>query len=326
MKKASLLTIVIICSLLNIKAQEINFEKPTGNATYFITMNVHGSAEYIEAGSNTPQNVVSGMILPETGILTLSKKSILKLCWKDQILILSKKGTYSLKNEVKKLSDSSMSAPVLDDFLIAMAAASEFVEPRVYGDVKRDVVKSDSTESSSRGAQKAINIIMPIGGIVTLEQITFSWTGICESDGFRMNIFNKPGQPVVFSAMTMNNSFTIDVAQLSVEEGEEYSWQVENVSNPDIKSELATIIFTEKYQDLEVIRGLQSDREYSYSDSWLKLLREAHALQKANMLYATNEKYKQGLKEFGSNLTIKKMYARFLKNNGLEALAYQVFE
>ena len=60
-----------------------------------------------------------------------------------------------------------------------------------------------------------------------------------------------------------------------------------------------------------------SDREYSYSDPWLKLLREAYALQKADMLYEANEKYQKGLKEFSANQTIKKMYAKFLDDNGL---------
>ncbi len=320
MKKVTLSIALIFCLILNSNAQNYDLGN-TPSLTTFIVLDIEGSAEYLGEGSTDAQDVVSGMILPESGILTLGKKSQMKLSWKSQAVVLSKKGTYSLKNEALKLADASLNAPVLDEFLVELGAASGFGEPS--GDGGND---SSSAKKENKGTLQEINIIMPIRGIVPMDLITFSWAGLSSDAGFRLNVYKNADQPAIFSALTMKNSFTLDVSQLSLIEGAEYSWQVENVSDSTIKSEASSITFGEKDQDLEVIRGMLSDREYSYSDPWLKILREAHALQKENLIYATNEKYKQGLKEFNDNITIKKMYAMFLNNNGLEALADQVFE
>ena len=327
MKKVIFLTTILTCCLLNIQAQEFDFDDSGGTTSIFVVWNVEGSAEYTEDGSTTAQEVISGMTLKETGTLDLKKNSRMKLSWKDQTLILTKKGTYSLKNEAKKLADLSASSPPSDGFLEAMAAASGFGEPGDGdGDRESGSAKSDTTGGSGWGTRNTINIIMPIGGLVPMEQITFSWAGISEVSGFRINIYNRMDQPAIFSALTMNNSFTVDVAQLYISDEEEYSWQVENVSDPSIKSKMTTIHFTEKDQDMEVIRGLQSDREYSYSQPWMKLLREAYALQKEEMFYAANEKYKQGLKEFNNVQTIRNMYAVFLNMHGLDALAAELMK
>jgi hypothetical protein len=116
------------------------------------------------------------------------------------------------------------------------------------------------------------------------------------------------------------------VSQLPIIEGDEYSWNIENLDEENLKSEKIIITFAGKNHDKEIIRGMLSDREYSYSDPWMKLLREAHALQKENMLYAANEKYKKGLEEYSDNKAIRNMYAMFLTNHGLGAVADQLFE
>ncbi len=325
MKKITFLTTVIICSLVNIYAQDFELDDSNTSPAYFVVMHVDGSAKYLNAEGSTSQNLKSGMILPETGTLTLNKKAQVQLSWKNQSVTLIKKGTYSLKNEAKKLANSIPGEPVLDDFLIELGAASGYGEDE-DGERKSGTAQHDTTGGSGWGTDKSINIIMPIGGVVPLNSITFSWAGISEDSGFRINVYKDSGKPAIFSAKTNNNSFSLDVSQLSVDMDEEYFWDVENASDPKIKSEKTNIIFTDKDQDKEVLRGMQSAREYSYSDPWLKLLREAHALQKANMLYAANEKYKQGLIEFSDNLTIKKMYAMFLTNHGLGALAGSVLK
>lgn len=329
MKKIFFLTAALICSLSNVNAQGLDIDESAVSSSPFVVWHVEGSAEYLEDGSDVAQKIFSGMTLRETGKLTLNKNSQMKLSWKDQILILSKKGTYSLKNEAKKLADLSAStpAPDIDDFVMAMGAASGFGEPGAGdGETEGGSAKRDTSGGYDPGTREALNVIMPVGGLVPLDQITFSWAGISGPAGFRITVYDKTDKTPVFSAMTMNNSFTVDVAQLSLNEVDEYQWQVENASNPGIKSGLTTIMFTKKDQDMYVIRGLQSDREYSYSDPWLKLLREAHALQKENLLYSANEKYRQGLKSFSNNQMVKKMYALFLTNQGLEALAYEVMK
>jgi hypothetical protein len=327
MKKIVLLTAIAIFSILAINAQEFGFEDSDASPTSFIVMHVEGSAKYLATGSSSEQNVVSGMILPGKGTLTLNKKSQLKLSWKNQTVILSKKGTYSLKNEANKLADAEAGspAPPTDDFLVALGAASGFGGSGDDGGENRKSGsgQADTLGGSGWGTGKSISPIMPIGGIVPLKSITFSWSGEGGDDGFRVNLYK--GADAIFSALTKNNKFTLDVSQLSISEDEKYSWNIENIADSSIKSEKTTIFFTGQNKDKEVIRGMLSDREYSYSDPWLKLLREAHALQKENMLYAADEKYKQGLKDFSDNLTIKKMYAQFLTKYGLGAIADGIF-
>jgi hypothetical protein len=326
MKKNTLLATIIFCSVLNINAQDIDFEGFDASPSPFVVWRVEGAAEYFDKGSTLAQNVVSGMILKESGTLNLKKKSYLELSWKDQTVILSKKGTYSLKNEAKKLANSGLNTPVLDDFVEEIGAASIFGDTVSSGETIIDSEKNETSEDADWGTRESINIIMPVRGIVLLESVTFSWAGLSGGEGFRINIFKKTNEPAIFSALTENNRFTVDVSQLSIIEEDQYYWQVENVSNPNITSEMASISFLKKNQDLEVIRGIQSFREYAYADPWLKLLREAHALQKENMLYAANEKYKQGLKDFSDNPMIKKMYARFLTKYGLGTIADEILK
>ncbi len=328
MKKAIYLTILLIFSIPSIQAQDFDFGDSSASSP-FVVMHVKGTAKYLGDEKSNTQEVVSGMILPEKGTLTLSKKSQLKLSWKSQTVVLNKKGTYSLKNEAKKLADSGdANSPPADDFMMELGASSGFGDTGGDGDDDRDSGAShgDTTGGSGWGTREFFNAIMPIGGIVPKEAITISWAGISGDEGFRVNLFKGTDEKPVLSAMTKNNSFTLDVSQLTLAENVEYSWQVEDVLDPAIKSEKVAITFGNKDQDMEVVRGMLSDREYSYSDPWLKLLREAHALQKENMLYAANEKYKQGLNEFADNQTIKKMYARFLTKHGLKALADEVLK
>ena len=326
MKKNTFLTTILLLATLTSYAQE--FDLGDSNiAPAFVVMHIDGSAKYTADGNSEAQNIVSGMVLPGKGTLELNKKSHLQLSWKSQMLTLSKKGTYSLKNEAIKLADTEggASTPPSDDFLLELGAASGFgdsgedPEPRKSGDGQ-----ADTLGGSGWGTGKSINPIMPIGGIVPLKSITFRWAGEGGDDGFKINVYK--GSNAVFSALTMNNEFTLDISQLSVSENEEYAWDVEHAAESNSKTEKTTIIFTKKDKDKDVVRGMLSDRDYSYSDPWLKLLREAHALQKENLLYSANEKYQQGLKEFGDNQTIKKMYAMFLTNHGLGEMADTAFE
>jgi len=320
MKKATFLSTVFIFFLSNTFAQQFDLGK-SDTPPSFVVLDIDGSAKYKEDGSSEDQDVKSGMTLSGTGTLTLDKKSQMKLLWKSQSVILDKKGTYSLKNEAKKLADASGNASASDDFLIAMGAASGFGEDGGDGDEegRSGTAQGDTLGGSGWGKGKRLNVIMPIGGIVPTETITFSWAGESNESGYKISVYEN--SEVIFSAITKNNRFTIDVSQLFIVDIEAYSWDVASVAEPNIKSEKITITFGHKDQDKDIIRGMLSDREYSYSDPWLKLLREAYALQKANMLYEANEKYQQGLKEFSDNKTIKNMCVKFLETYNLGAYA-----
>lgn len=324
MEKTTCLITLLFFNIFYAIAQEYDFDGQVVSPAEFVVWAVEGTAAYTDDGSDSAQNLISGMTLKENGILELKKNAMVKLSWKDQILVLSKRGTYSLRNEAKKLADANPDLHV-SDFMKAIGEASDFGEPG-SGNANEGSVKKDTNEGSDQVLGKQIKAIMPIGGMVPLKTITFSWTGVNDVQAFRINIYQSSNQPPIFSALTENNSFTIDVAQLAIEKGEPYFWQVETTSTPETKSEMIQLIFTGKNEDLDVIRGLLSDREYSYAAPWLKLLQEAHALAKEQMLYSANEKYKQGLKEFGDISTVRKMYARFLTEQGLEALAREVME
>ena len=326
MKKSFFYTILILSYFTQSQAQEFDLGNTPAVSSSFIVWQVEGSAEYFENANSSAQEVVSGMTLPEIGTIDLKKKSMLKLSWKSQTVILDKKGTYSLKNEAKKLADASGNEPVMDDFLMEMGAASGFGEEGGDGDGDRSRARRDTLGGSGWGSGKSINPIMPIGGIVPSDLITFSWAGESGEKGFNIQVYSLSDSKLIFSAATKNNSLTFDVSQLLLDEGEEYTWHVENMDEASIKSEKIKITFANKNQDEEVIRGMLSDREYSYSDPWMKLLREAHALQKENMLYAANEKYKEGIATYSDNKIIRNMYARFLTKYGLEAVADELYK
>ncbi len=135
---------------------------------------------------------------------------------------------------------------------------------------------------------------------------------------YQIKLMSSTNEVPLFSAMTYQNNFSIDLGQIPLETEGELFWQV-SVEGGKMSHEIPFSLVNEE-QKTTILNNLKQDPAYQKASDFQKRLLEAVTFEKNQMSFLAHKKYQKALKAKPENKVTKWLYDAFLEKNGLEAL------
>lgn len=139
-------------------------------------------------------------------------------------------------------------------------------------------------------------------------------------DLFQIILSSKDKDVPLFSALTYQNNFSIDLDQIGLDPNVELFWSVRVVGEDGKSSEAISIQMTDVDKKKSILETLNNDPGFQQASEFQQTLLKAVSFEKNNMQYLAQKKYQKALKAQPNNKVAKWLYDAFLSKNGLEVL------
>ncbi|CAH0999127.1 hypothetical protein LEM8419_00423 [Neolewinella maritima] len=300
-----------------------------------LVMYANGSIAYDSPASSRPVRVHTGTYLTGAGTLSLQEAAVLEVARGNQFVRLDSAGSY-----------------VLDELFIAEPESDGFIS-RFLQFVRRGLQQSASSgnlekaylenQGNAQGniqgfGDGGLAGLLPFGGTLGPELTHFNWPGDGSTGGtYRLRIVDSLTEAVLLGATARDTSLRIDLAGLSLQDGQTYYWEVFpnqpagtggpkrlGVRPPTVVGSRIYFTYRDRSVD-ELVTHLRVNGVYQATQSEAqRMLMEAMTYEADGYLYAADRAYRRGLAEDAGNELLIRSYAAFLSRWNQRGLAKQV--
>jgi len=191
-----------------------------------------------------------------------------------------------------------------------------------FGDAQRLAVVAYNSVSSS----STIMVVMPRTTRLLRDTVQFSWHRDPTTAEYRVRITGRTDQ-TVFERVTRDTFMVLAMSQIGVADGQLHLWRVESASDNGLRSDdygLFRLVGTERASTEEVLNDVASD--LVEPESAVSSLIMATACEDQGLVYDAYRSFAAAIKASPSVQNYKRMFAEFLRRQGLNAEAYEVYQ
>ncbi len=308
----------------------------------------------VTIGKSTPaklgQQVKIGdnIIVPKSGYISLAHVN-------GRTVELKKNGTYPVADLDKAASRKSKSST--DKFAAyVLSELTEVNEPVTFSDTKRsnmrttgsveravgdDVSVWDSVlnvvgapgelqalavvQSSAVSKGEVFSVIMPRHTRLLADTVRFEWHRTPKVSSFKVVVTDRDDKAVY--TMTVSDTFyTATTTSMSLKEGQLYYWHVENAADASYRTDeyaLYRLTGEERLSSEQLIADVKS--EFDSDQAAIGQLILGAAFEDMGLYYDAQRAYKSAVDMAPDIQNYKRMYADFLRRQGLNMEAYAAY-
>jgi hypothetical protein len=327
-----------------------------------MSFTVHAQAKFkvlavrggVTVGKSAPaklgQQVKIGdnIVVPKNGYISLAHMN-------GRTVELKKSGTYAVTDLDKAASKKSKSST--DKFAAyVLTELTEVNEPVTFGDTRRsnmrttgsveramgdDVSAWDSllnivgapgelqalavVQSSAVAKGEVFSVIMPRHTRLLADTVRFEWHRTPKVTTFKVVVTDREDK-AVHSVTVSDTFYTATTAAMNLKEGQLYYWHVENSADASYRTDeyaLYRLTGEERVSSEQLIADVRS--EYDSDEAAIGQLILGAAFEDMGLYYDAQRAYKSAVEMAPDIQNYKRMYADFLRRQGLNMEAYAAY-
>ncbi len=318
MKKLFLILAAIMFSQLliaqsDIIVREVNCKNATSAGGIFESpKNAVIEAKYASDCTTFTAKVFPGQRLAMNACVQVPKGCRVNLLFKNQPIILDGGKTHNLTDATSEIINASKLS-FMSRFLAYVGnSMDETKDEKALIENHRKHMEVRAGIKGFGNQTFAIKTNLLLEGNVSTDNLTFTWAEVDNADGYLFKLYRKKDKLELLMKTFFGNAFEILPGQVSLDQGEEYVWQVVAVSDRESPASSRPQTFTYNPEgSTGIMADLTKNPDFQQSSEEDKTLMFAYALEERNYFYDAEINYAAAMYSSPDNKLIQNIVAAF---------------
>lgn len=289
-----------------------------------VVIHASGRVQYFPPRQQPAQDVYPGLRLDLDGSIQCLSGSSAKLLFNGVALTYSDGRRRPLR-ELEQIPKKDSRVGFFNRFWSFLSGSMKETESEAALE-QSHLRRKESVHSGVRGfvrQQYVIQSSLLYGNNLSDRPVTFKWSGMEQGQELQFLIRRQSDGQALVSAVVRTCAFSIDLSQLSLEQGASYAWEVVSVHDT-LRSDKTEFVYNPKGA-ADVLAELYPDPEYQHAHPSMQAIMEAYALETAGFYYDAERKYAEAAVAHPRNALLRDARAAFLARMDLLAEAKTIY-
>jgi hypothetical protein len=282
-----------------------------------VVQSVTGKVVYYAPQESKAQNVYPGMRLSSNGKIRCQSGATIKLLRNGEIFLVKGSKQFALR-ELDQKSKGGSNVGFMGRFSKFLSGSMKETQndKELEANHRRYMEKARAGIDGFGSKDFPIQTSLLYSGTLSTPYMEFRWSGAAVGEDNRFQLKRKTDGLVVLTALMRDTSIWLNLAQLALEAGAAYEWQLVDEKTGGGKSAKTAFIYQPNASD-QVLAELRGEKDYKEAGPAEQALMEAFSLEEAGFFYDAALIYTAAAKRYAGNLLVRDTQAAFLSRMGL---------
>jgi len=282
-----------------------------------VVQSVTGKVAYYAPQESKAQNVYPGMRLSSNGKIRCQSGATIKLLRNGEIFLVKGSKQFALR-ELDQKAKGGSNVGFMGRFSKFLSGSMK----ETQNDKELEANHRRYMEKARAGIDGFADQAFPIktsllySGTLSTPYTEFRWSGAAVGEDNRFQLKRKTDGLVILTALMGDTVIWLNLAQLALESGAVYEWQLVDEKTGAGKSAKMTFVYDPAASD-KVLDDLRSTIDYQSASPAEQALMEAFSLEEAGFFYDAALIYTDAAKRYAGNFLVRDTQAAFLSRMGL---------